>query len=119
MAKTDRFSYEQGNASIVTSTRLLKHKTIFVNGNLPAVKVGFLDQRNFLVLMVPIKSSEPVFFGDANVVSAGADNNTFVEDTGLWIDPGQAITLDVSEAVEVFVCARPGAVAILQYVESF
>jgi len=119
MAKTDRFSYEQGNASIVTSTRLLKHKTIFVNGNLPAVKIGSLVQRNFLLLMVPVRTAEPVFFGDANVVSAGADHNTFVEDTGLWIDPGQAITLDVSEDVEIFVCARPGALAVLQYAESF
>jgi hypothetical protein len=119
MAKTDRFSYEQGNPSVLTSDRTLKHKTIFVDGNLPAVKIGVLDQRNFLVMMVPIKSLEPIFWGDKDVVAAGADNETFVEKTGLIIDPGQAITLDITENVEIYVTARPGTVAMLQFAESF
>jgi hypothetical protein len=119
MAKTDRFSYEQGNPLALSSNRALTHKTIFVDGNLPPVKVGVLDQRNFLVMMVPIKSLEPVFWGGSDVVSAGVDNDAFVEKTGIWIDPGQAITLDVTENVEIFVTTRPGAVAVLQFAEAF
>jgi len=119
MAKTDRFSYEQGNPSVLTSNRALKHKSIIVDGNLPAVKVGILDQRNFLVMMVPVKTSEPVFWGGSDVVAAGANNDTFVEKTGLLIDPGQAITLDVTENVEIFATTRPGSIAVLQFAESF